>query len=229
MKQTSIPSGLIEQTGTTYKMDREGVVTIKVPYETKNEDYVRLLPPVGAQHPRYGFATLEDVEAIEDFGGITKVVITYKGTDPNEDPTRKAAPVRRILANTREEPLETHQRYKDVTLNELATIRDVLEGRKKPSEAGLTGMAQELLEKRLRGQESYLNRATVVRQSTTDNSGVTSINNVGTIDTPPGAPANGSGNWLLTSVEDEQQGDSHKVDKEWMASGDEGFDPDIYG
>jgi hypothetical protein len=93
-------------------------------------------------------------------------------------------------------------------------------------------LGKEALRKIMRGQVSYYSPKVAWRESITRNSGVrnTDLNKIGEIDMPSGpAPALATGrNWLLNGVNQTQEGNSFRVEREWLASDRGGWDPDIY-
>jgi len=138
-----------------------------------------------------------------------------------------------------EEPLLMHPAYRDLGADLLAAVRQIMMGKDR-SDSGedlraravsLGGEA--LLAKIDRGQTSYFQPRTVYRQSvvTSPRSTGGTAGTPGRIGTPPGpVPAlEGGANWLLSSVTRTYEGGTCRIEREWMASGEGGWDEDIYG
>ena len=138
-----------------------------------------------------------------------------------------------------EEPLLTHPSYRELDANLLAAVRQIMMGKDR-SDSGedlraraisLGGGA--LLAKIDRGQTSYFQPRTVYRQSvvTSARSTAGTAGTPGRIGTPPGpVPAlEGGANWILSSVNRTYEGGTCRIEREWMASGEGGWDEDIYG
>ena len=73
----------------------------------------------------------------------------------------------------------------------------------------------------------------VITKKEDDNGDVASdMNNLGYIDTPPNVgkfvKVAAGRDWLLVTCSVDQVGDGSKSTREWMLSGPEGWDPDIY-
>lgn len=227
-RHIGLPPGSNESPGWTFTIDNTGLFTLKTTVSCHIDNIMDLAPPIGTPHPRFSFAVLDEISGAREEGDLGKIDCVYKGQQPGKNPEQESPPVYQLVASTREEPLELHDRYKDVSLDDLATIKEVIDGKKKPSAAGLTGRALELLTKKLRGQESYLRKAVVWRETTTSSAGFNSLGSVGFIDNPPGAPSNSPGNYLLLSMDQKKQGSAWERVREWMASGKEGWDAEIY-
>jgi hypothetical protein len=229
-KFAGVGSGLTEQPGWKITVTRDGMTTITTQFACRAELLIDLLPPIGAKHNRFSFASLDEITGVREEGDLAKIDCVYRGTQPGVGQGTQAATYQ-LIAQTKEEPIETHERYKDVSLQDLKKIRYYIDNAE--GNAALPTFsdpkATELLEKKLRGQEVYLQRNLVWRETITSSASIGSIENVGKISVPVGgAPGNGTGNWLLSSNEQEKQGSAYRRVREWMASGHEGWDTDIY-
>ena len=88
---------------------------------------------------------------------------------------------------------------------------------------------QKFIELTLKGITDYLQPRVVARVVQKEN-GTPSLARLGKISTFLGAPSlPGNGNWLLSGVEAQREdGSSFTVTREYMSSGDNGWEPDIY-
>jgi hypothetical protein len=160
--------------------------------------------------------------------------VTYAGTE-EEGPTQATYQLNVTLS---EEPLLSHPVYSSLDPTEQEALRNIAAGKETDSEANpyidsVTspgGLA--LANRLLRGQTSYLVPRLSWRQSyvSTTEVGSGDVSYVGKVDQPPGPVPElaGSANWLLNAVTSSLEGSVWSIEKEWLASDAEGWDPDLY-
>ncbi len=165
------------------------------------------------------------------------------GQDP-QDPAQSSGAGRPGASYTMgvtmsEEPILSHPRYRELDAAVLAAVRMIMMGRDKDDQgmdlrdkAGAGGGA-ELLAKIDRGQTSYFLPRTTWRQSLVVSwrSSAGTSGTPGKIGTPPGPSPSleGGGNWLLNGVTRTYENGVCRIEREWIASDEGGWDPDIYG
>lgn len=229
VKHVGISPALEEQPKYKFTKNRSGLVTILTAYACPASLMVDLMPPIGAEHSRFRFATLDEITGVREEGDLAFIDCVFKGPEPGSGSEPVAATRSyQLVASTREEPIETHTLFKTIEPANIALVRKAVQDGKPPPI--LVGPPLDLYYKLARGQESFMRRGVVWRETSTSAASFGTISNVGKIDTPPGgAPSNSPGNWILLSVEQSKEGSAFKQIREWMASGPEGWDPDIYG
>ena len=156
-----------------------------------------------------------------------------------EYPQRRPGATYTMSVTMSEEPLLTHPTYRDLSADLLAAVRQIMMGKDR-SDSGEDLRAKavslggaDLLAKIDRGQTSYFQPRTVYRQSVVTSSRSTGrlSGSPGKIGTPPGTvpKLEGGANWILSSVNRTYEGGTCRIEREWMASGEGGWDKDIYG
>lgn len=231
-RHIGLPQGLTEQPGRRISINKTGLFTCLTRFTCDASNLVQLIPPIGSQHPEFRFATLDEITGVSEEGDRAALDCIYKGMSPGNSGAGSERPTYRLIASTREEPLATHKRYKPLTRQDIQKARAFVD-EMDPSAPMPTFSNQELgvelVGKMLRGQESYLARGLIWREESSSDTAWSSIDDVGKISVPAGnPPSNGTGNWLLSSMEQEQQGEAFKKSREWQASDPAGWDPDFY-
>lgn len=184
-------------------------------------------------------------------GGLATVTCSYGGTeeDASDFGDINDSATYEMGITTSEEPIESHNRYKDVDPGELQIIQNLKNGsvkqvkdtpynfiptsdHEKAEKFVITSdLGKELCDKIQRGIESYLNAVQIWRVSFVSNTmpSAAILNAVGKITSAVGAPALAGGrNWLFIGCNMNQKDRVYNVSYEWQLSDDGGWDADLY-
>lgn len=217
---------LNQQPGERLVVDEWGVWRIATPYKCPASLFLQSIPKPFAAHPRYKFCLLTTVEGVQEDGDEVTFTANYVGM-----PVKESVHIQRVIPAETEDPIETHQKFVNLTQDEHKYIRDYLENPKGTvtvydlSQAGLL-----LLEKKLRGEESFLNQGLTVQDTYYLQAGFANVQPIGIVDqAPSGFPQLPKGhNYLYLPGEQVREGGVYHVTDQYRASGPLGWDSDIY-
>ena len=174
---------ILEQPGSpTYKIDAAGGVMTRT-FRGRISVLLSKLPSLGSSGGQTGYYLVDaDIRALtpNTFG---EMVLTY--TNKTEALVLNGQPETTIEVDWSQiaKPLATHPKYRNLSEDDLKKIEAVVAGKAEPSE--VTGeLAQNLLAKRLKGVESYLVFAPVVRKISKSRQSP-AVGSCGKISTPP--------------------------------------------
>lgn len=216
---------IYEQAGSPHYTEDSGGGTITRTYQGPMEILLQNRPAIGATTSEAGYYLVSsDCKPITP-ACIGELTLVYSNkneyTWSNENPET----VIEVEWSQIEKPLATHPRYSSISQDDLKKVEDILSGKLEATE--VSGVrVQEYLEKRLRGVDSYLVFAPVVRKtSTTRNRPGTG--SCGQISSPP---IGVSGFQFLKTADSARQSSLTRVwerSEEW--TGADKWDSDIYG
>lgn len=222
---------LLDQPETEIDIDRFGIATATEVYQCQWKDALRLSTAV-KKHPDFTWLDKTRAKIKREEADLARVTITFEGTESGSTGNADATSIYELESCTSQEPIETHTRYKDVTVDERRKIDEAIKSKKAPT--GLSTRATELYEKRLKGVTAYLSPAVTWTQTITRGASQVSnetLNTVGHIDTPAGSPpsvATGR-NWLRGATTQTVRGSAVQVRHSWRLSGRSGWDAELYG
>lgn len=234
------PGTLYPQPGHTVEVNEEGKWTGTMIFLCHRDSVIALMPRPGTPHPDVPFMGAVGSAAQYNEGDLAEITTQYAGAEDTFefDDNEKANAVYSMGLSVSEEPLLTHQRYKDLSADEKKALSGIISGKDKDDQGKMLSneiaseLGLELLAKIERGQTSYYSPRTTWKESWVRNSPVKTaqLNNVGKIDVPDGpVPVLGGGrNWLSNGVTQTQDGKSFRIEAEWLMSDRGGWDPEIY-
>ncbi|HEX8309798.1 MAG TPA: hypothetical protein VF614_00680 [Chthoniobacteraceae bacterium] len=184
---------------------------------------VRRLAPIRNLTPHQEFPTLLCTLCgiVRTKAGMADLDVTYRGLFDAPPPTLEPT------TSTGEQPVETHDLFRDVSEEDQEKIRNYFEkGGTKPT---LTGSAQKLFQKKLKGIASYVAPSTIVKVVTLSAGQPFSIADVGTVyqGIPIDLP-NQYMSWLKTSKTWRRLGGMWITQEDYQLSGRNGWDADLY-
>lgn len=230
------PGKLYPQPDYSLSVDREGKWTATQVFLCHRNSITQVMPRPGTAHPEIPFISVDTATAQVSEGDIAQITCNYAGTDnASNDPAKTTYSIGMSLS---EEPLLSHKKLKDLSVEEKEALQAIISGKDKDSYGSLykdkitSPGGKKALEKIQRGQTSYYSPKLTWRQSTVRKASAASsdVNKIGQIDNPDGRQPNlGNGrNWLLNSVTQTQEGSSYRIEREWISSDAGGWDADIY-
>lgn len=228
-------TGLVRQSSSAYQMDQKtggfkGTVTWIAPWTSA----LTLAPKKLDPHPDSPSLLCTDTKIVQEEGGVAKIESTYEGISPGEggDNFQLPAPEYELNTSTTQEPIETLKALASLTANERQQVDDAISGTITVDPSSFSDTQTILYDYKLKGVSSYFVPSMTYTKSYasfTRPSGA-SITKVGKIDLPSGAPTLAAGrNWLKLGTTYRQAGGYFQIQESWMASGDNGWDSDIYG
>lgn len=227
---------LEEQTELRFSVGEDGMWTITQTYVCDFDSVLRLCPKPYSQNKVFPFALMVGAEGEREDAGRCRLVCTFKGLTADfrqpgsSNYTFGPGESAELIATTSEEPIETHPKYSGLSAEDLAAVRKYCDNPTGSAPLGDNETAQKLIEKKLKGIESYLAPALTYRITYPSSIPVASVAGVGKIDTPPGAPTlTGDQNWIFLGATSRRQGGAYETSREWRASGLGGWDVDLYG
>ena len=228
-------SGLVRQASSAYQMDQKtggfkGTVTWLAPWASA----LSLAPKKLDAHPDSPSLLCTDTKIMQEEGGLAKIESTYEGISPvdNEGGFQLPAPEYELNTSTTQEPIETLAAFKDMTAQERQEVDDAIAGSPSVDPDLFTAEQTTLYTFKSKGITSYFVPSVTYTKSYASFSRPSkdSLKNVGKIDKPSGAPDLRDGRtWLKLGVTYRQAGGYFQIQESWMASGDNGWDVDIYG
>jgi hypothetical protein len=229
------PGQLYPQPDYTIQIDQENKWTVTQVYLCHSQSILRVMPKPGLAHPEVSFATLANVTAAVGAGEIAEITCTFIGAGNKNE---KADATYTMGLSLSEEPILKHYRYKDLADDEVEALKAMVEGKDKDDSGAAykdrvkSELGKEVLKKIQRGQTSFYSPKVTWRESWTRDNEVknSELNKIGEVDNPSGNPPDLSGGrtWLLNGVTQTHEGKSFRIEREWLASDQGGWDEDIY-
>jgi hypothetical protein len=237
---------LNRQPGDTITFKSDGGAEAKVTYRANWASTLPLCPKKYSPHPDFPWLLLTNWSIEREEGDVGKIDATYEGvqsagsTDNNAD---LPAPESELSTSVSQEPIWTHPRYKDAfTIDQKGVIiRKVNAASKQDYDAAditdttmfptdvIRDLAMEIFKKLQNGVTSYFVPTTVYSRTYASIAAPSSIDKVGTIDTPTGAPKlDGKRQWLKMSKTWRRAGGYYQIQEQWKASGPAGIDKQLY-
>ena len=233
-----LPGRLYPQPGYAVQIDREGKWTASQIFLCHRDWAVRLMPRPGTPHPEIPFITVHQVSASFGEGDLAEILCDYAGAEEKDQASEKANAVYSMGLSLSEEPLLSHRRYKYLPDKEREALQQIQSGKDKDDQGNKlrdkveSELGREALAKVERGQTSYYSPRVTWRESWVRNKPVSAaeLNDIGKISSPlgPAPTLSGGRTWLLNGVTQTQEGNSFRIELEWLASDPGGWDPDIY-
>lgn len=232
------PGRLYPQPGYTVQIDKEGKWTATQIFLCHRSSTVQLMPRPGTPHQEIPFIEVSQATASITEGDLAEITCQYAGAEEKENGSEKSNAVYSMGLSLSEEPLLSHQRYRDLESKEREALMLISSGKDKDDQGSKlrdkieSPRGKEALTKIERGQTSYYSPRVTWRESWVRNraAGSSELNDIGNIASPSGpAPSLAGGrNWLLNGVTQTQEGKSFRLEMEWLASDRGGWDPEIY-
>ena len=229
------PGQLYPQPDYTIQIDQENKWTVTQVYLCHSKSILQVMPKPGLAHPEVTFATLANVTAAVGAGEIAEITCTFVGAGNKNE---KANATYTMGLSLSEEPILTHQRYKDLPDAEVDALKALVDGKDKDDSGApykdkvKSVRGKEVLKKILRGQTSYYSPKVTWREGWTRDNPVknSELNKIGEVSSPGGEPPElaGGRTWLLNGVTQTHEGNSFRIEREWLASDRGGWDEDIY-
>ena len=230
------PGKLYPQPDYSISVDREGKWTATQVFLCHRNSITQVMPRPGTPHPEIPFISVDNATAQVSEGDIAQITCNYAGTDnTTNDPNKTSYTLGLSLS---EEPLLSHKKFRDLDESELEALQAIISGKDKDSSGTpykdkvTSVLGKKALEKIQRGQTSYYSPKVTWRQATVKKASAASsdVRKIGKLDEPDGRqPALSDGrNWLYNGVTQTQEGGSYRIEREWIASDQGGWDADIY-
>lgn len=230
------PGRLYPQPDYSISVDREGKWTATQVFLCHRNSITLVMPRPGTVHPEIPFISVDNATAHVSEGDIAQITCNYAGTDnTSNDPAKTTYSLGLSLS---EEPLLSHKKFRDLIDEEKEALQAIISGKDKDSTGAAykdkiaSTLGRRALQKILRGQTSYYSPKVIWRQSTVRRTSAASsdVRKIGQIDNPDGRqPSLSDGRtWLLNSVSQSQEGNSYRIEREWISSDAGGWDEDIY-
>lgn len=230
------PGKLYPQPNYSLSVDREGKWTATQVFLCHRASITKLMPRPGTPHPEIPFISVDNATAQVSEGDIAEITCNYAGTDnTTNDPSKTTYTLGLSLS---EEPLLSHKKFKDLADTEIEALQAIISGKDKDSSGSaykdkVTSTAgKKALAKIQRGQTSYYSPKVTWRQATVRkaSAAASDVSKIGKIDEPDGRQPNlGDGRtWLFNGATQTQEGNSYRIEREWIASDMGGWDTDIY-
>ena len=230
------PGRLYPQPDYSVAVDREGKWTATQVFLCHRNSITQVMPRPGTPHPDIPFIWVDNATAQVSEGDIAQITCNYAGAEnTTNDPNKTSYTLGLSLS---EEPLLSHKKFRDLDEEELDALQAIISCKDKDSSGTpykdkvTSDLGKKALAKIQRGQTSYYSPKIVWRQSTVRRASAASsdVRKIGQIDNPDGRqPALSDGRtWLLNSVTQTQEGNSYRIEREWISSDAGGWDEDIY-
>jgi hypothetical protein len=233
-----LPGTLYPQPGATIQVDKEGKWTATEVYLCHRLSAVALMPRPGTAHPEISFIEVATASINYGEGDVAEITCQYAGAEDKDPEDEKKNAVYSMGLSVGEENILLCYRYKDLVTSELEALKGLMAGKDKDDQTVTlrskvtSTRGLEALAKIDRGQTSYYCPKITWRESWVRNRPVEAaeLNKIGKIDTPlgPAPTLAGTRNWLRNGCTQEQDGKAFKLELEWLASNEEGWDPNIY-
>lgn len=237
-------SKLLHQPESAFSISRDGTVRAVEVYNCRTDDMVRFAYQIyRAPHPTISYIGVDDVQAQEEEGGISRLVIKYAGFDTagNASTGGKVETFSERQA-VRAEPVDTFKTF--VAMPDADRTAFVV-AKKQFDDNGAypewfsfdpeTQLPANVKSARfnyyIRGVESFYEPAVEFTRRTVFNSrsGFRLNQSLGKIDVPPAqAPKYTGRNWLFKGREQTTEGFATTIDEVWELSGPLGWDPYFY-
>ena len=230
------PGRLYPQPDYSVAVDREGKWTATQVFLCHRNSITQVMPRPGTPHPEIPFISVDQSTAQVSEGDIAQITCNYAGTDNSNDDANKTS--YSLGLSLSEEPLLSHKKFRDLDDEEKEALQAIISGKDKDASGSsykdkvTSADGKKALEKILRGQTSYYSPKVVWRQSTVRKTSAASsdVRKIGQIDQPDGRQPvlSDDRTWLLNSVSQSQEGNSYRIEREWISSDAGGWDEDIY-
>ncbi|MEY4245952.1 MAG: hypothetical protein RLZZ245_3537 [Verrucomicrobiota bacterium] len=230
------PGQLYPQPDYSISVDREGKWTATQIFLCHRNSITKLMPRPGTPHPEIPFIAVDNSTAQVSEGDIAEITCNYAGTDNNDNDANKTT--YSLGLSLSEEPLLSHEKFHDLDEEELEALLAIISGKEKDASGNpykdkvTSSSGKKALEKIQRGQTSYYSPKVIWRQATVRKASAASadMRKIGKIDEPDGRQPSLSDdrNWLYNGATQTQEGNSYRIEREWIASDRGGWDPDIY-
>jgi hypothetical protein len=230
---------LYPQPGYSLQVDKDRKWTATQIFLCHRDSAISLAPLPGTAHPEIGFLKVTAATITFTEGDLAEITCQYAGAQAEKDPAKeKANAVYTMGLSLSEEPLLTHLRYKDLPTKEREAIQLIQSGKDKDDQGNklrdkvTSDLGKEALGKIDRGQTSYYSPRVTWRESWVRDKPATAaeLNDIGNIATPSGPAPElaGNRNWLKNGITQTQDGNSYRLELEWLASDRGGWDVQIY-
>lgn len=235
--------------------DDKGVITVTQSFYCYNDEYFTVAPKKGSPCKEPGWQNLEltklNIEEVKS--GIAKVSCTYSFLNESNTFTfNDSQDYYESSITTSEEPLATHNNYKDISAADMEALQGAKNGSwikedgsykftslsndpstEAPKEVTITDTtAIELWDNfYAKDIDVYLAVHQTFRKTTYRRTLPSAVlKNVGKIDTPPGAAPSldDDKNWLYAGATITRQAAYYVITQEWIASGSGGWSSIIY-
>lgn len=215
-----------KQSGTRWEIEENGIARLFETYVCNASELFQRMPARGSPHPLYPNLTVKRLSPAQQPLGLLEYTVEYSGLGGSAEVgtggTELPEPVYRLSRSQRSDPITTHPNWANIVA--AAGAANV-----KYDDNGLfLGIGKDSDDASLVGVSDYLNFGAVFSKSYVAFARP-SLSGVGTIDSPPDAPAVASGfNWLKIAADYEEEGGVYSVFEAWMLSGRGGWNSTIY-
>lgn len=203
------------------------------------------------RHPEYPALIRKTVKISREEAMMAKVVIGYEGILSENDQEDSVVKTYSVQGVAGAEPIESHPRFKEFAGSvPRGSAGTTSKGASYDEKGNFLNFAVQDLEadppldyygddpaKVLSGTKSYLAPSVTYKESVTYNKsarggGDLNLADLGKITQPPSSAllpkTKGDQNWILVSLSSGEVGDGLKIDREWRASGERGWNPTLY-
>lgn len=217
---------------------KSGRVNATLEYDITEGKWLENLPSIGTEHPDFKGLYLTDIDANRVPGSVRKLLLSYESS-LLESPLGGNKPRNTYALDVTlvEEPLLTHEAYKDLDDDERRALKALLQGHKKDEKGGSleslvkSDEGKEAMGKIQKGVTSFL-APSIIWRETEHAKDLNNFKDIGKIDTPSGdTPSLGQErDWLFMGVNARQSedGKSWEIERVWQASSPGGWDNDLY-
>jgi hypothetical protein len=227
-------TGAIYQTEQPIHLNPDGSGQATLTYKCAEESVFAVVPAYLTPHPYVPDLLAYESDIDHEPGGIIRITTIFKGVLADNPEELAQLDFSRTVS---QEPIESHPLFAlpradpPVSPQEYATIELALQNAQAPSPP-LTGAANMLYEKKLKGIDSYNRVGSIYRTSYVSKTIPSSaeLNAVGKIKTPP-SPAPTAPNdqeYLFVGLSWNKTAGVVTVSEEYQLSGLGGWDPDLY-
>ncbi len=177
-------------------------------------------------HPRWDFLEMDKRTITRNDDGSWEIVGSFfgiQGSDPD--------PIYALDTSTSQEPLPTNSKFIDFAGTDAAPLNGAVFD-EDGLFVGFRPVGSPVSNKKWLGVEAYNSYSAVWRETyvTKTKPGADDVVNLESIDSPPGSPPTPSGrNWLYATIGFEQKAKTYTVRREWLLSGKNGWNSEIYG
>ncbi|MGJ8677229.1 MAG: hypothetical protein ACSHX0_06910 [Akkermansiaceae bacterium] len=229
---------LIKSHEFTLTRDERGFWSGTQVYYCYKDKLATLVPQNLSVHPDYNFIWVEGVDVKGEEAGWLKLEVKYAGTTSNDDNSEDSEPTYSLDLALSEEPLETHERYNELSpediqeaVNQARNPKTDDEG--KPVEVDISqwdDLKSELYDYLRKGFESYRDPKVTWSVDWVSTALPSGLSDIGQISSPDGNPPNSGGgrNWLFVGLRTRQRGRVFENSAVWELSGRGGWNADIY-
>ena len=227
-------TGAIYQTEQPIHLNPDGSGQATITYKCAEESQFAVIPAYLTSHPYLPELKAYESDLDHEPGGIIRITTIYKGVLADNPEELAQHDFSRTVS---QEPIESHPLFAiprsnpPVSPEEYATIELALQNAEPPSPA-LTGAANMLYEKKLKGLDSYLRSGSIYRKSyvSADIPAAGDLEGVGKIKAPgtPAPEAPNNQEYLFVGLSWNKTAGVVTITEEYQLSGIGGWDPDLY-